>query len=97
MMVLAMLTRHFRQLWKAQDLTARKTPQKELSRMVGISPYFLKGLVRQSGFYSTEDFRRIFGQFLDADLALKSSGGEARVILECLLASICGKKRIDRA
>ena len=97
LMVLAMLTRHFRQLWKAQDLTARQTPQKELSARVGISPYFLKGLVRQSGFYATEDYRWIFRQFLDTDLALKTSGGEARGILEGLLASICASKKAGRA
>ncbi|MCK4536266.1 MAG: DNA polymerase III subunit delta [Desulfuromonadales bacterium] len=93
LMVLAMLTRHFRQLWKAQELTARETPHKELSRIVGISPYFLKGLIRQSGFYSTEDYRRIFDQFLETDLALKSSGGEPRMLLESLIASICGYGR----
>ncbi len=92
LMVLAMLTRHFRQLWKARELTARNTPHKDLPRMIGISPYFLKGLVRQSALYSATDYRSFFEQFLETDLALKSSGGEPRVLLEGLLAAICKNK-----
>lgn len=93
LMVLAMLIRHFRQLWKAHQLTARQTPQKDLPGLIGISPYFLKGLVRQSGYYGMDDYREIFGRFLETDLALKSSGGDPRLLLERLLAAICARGR----
>ncbi len=89
LMVLAMLTRHFRQLWKTRELVDRGTPQKDLARLVGISPYFLKGLVRQSGYYRSADYRSLFERFLETDLALKSSGSEPRAHLEKLVLEIC--------
>jgi DNA polymerase-3 subunit delta len=92
LMVLAMLTRHFRQLWKAREHVARGTPQNDLSRLIGISPYFLKGLVRQSGFYGPAEYRSIFERFLATDLSLKTSGGDPRALLEGLVIGICAKK-----
>lgn len=93
LMVLAMLTRHFRQLWKTRELVARKTPQKDLPRLIGISPYFLKGLVRQSGFYGSAQYRAVFQRLLAADLALKSSAGDARTLLEGLVINVCSERR----
>jgi len=93
LMVLAMLTRHFRQLWKARELVERRTPQKDLARLVGVSPYFLNGLVRQSSFYDSSDYRAIFERFLVTDLALKSSGSEPRALMEQLVLEICQQKR----
>ena len=90
LMVLAMLSRHFRQLWKARELVARDASQKEISSRVGISPYFLKGLIRQSTYYGSAEYRLFFEKFLETDLALKSSGGDPRILLEGLILTICG-------
>lgn len=89
LMVLAMLTRHFRQLWKTRELVAQGAPQKDLPGMIGISPYFLKGLVRQSGYFGPAEYREVFERFLEIDLALKSSGGDARALLEGLIIDVC--------
>ena len=92
LMVLAMLTRHFRQLWKTKELVDRDTPQKDISRRVGISPYFLKGLIRQSSYYGPAEYRLFFERFLETDLALKSSGGDPRALLEGLILMISGAR-----
>lgn len=92
LMVLAMLTRHFRQLWKTRELVAGNTPQNDISRRVGISPYFLKGLVRQSNYYGPAEYRLFFERFLETDVALKSSGGDPRALLEGLILTISGAR-----
>lgn len=88
LMVLAMMTRHFRQMWKISELTAQKVPQSELPRRVGASPYFLKGLMQQAGRFDNRQYREIFELFLTTDLALKSSGGEPKMHLEQLVLAI---------
>lgn len=88
LMVLAMMTRHFRQMWKISELLAHDTPQNELPRKVGVSPYFLKGLTKQARRYETMHYKEIFNRFLKTDLALKSSGAEPRMHLEKLVLEI---------
>ena len=93
LMVLAMMTRHFRQMWKISELTAQKVPQSELPRRVGASPYFLKGLMQQAGRFDNRQYRQIFELFLATDLALKSSGGDPKMHLEQLVLAIAAMGR----
>lgn len=93
LMVLAMMTRHFRQLWKISELMAQKVPQGELPRKVGVSPFFLKGLMQQATRFDNHDFMQLFERFLETDLALKSSGGEPLVLLEQLVLDIAAMSR----
>ncbi len=90
LMVLAMMVRHFRQLWKIRELLDQKVSQKEMPRRVGISPYFLKGMIDQSGRFDSRYFRQVFNKFLTTDLALKSSGADPRLHLEMLILDIAG-------
>ncbi len=88
LMILAMMTRHFRQMWKVRELTAQKVPQNEFPKKVGVSPYFLKSLNQQASRFDSQDYRQVFNQFLVTDLALKSSGGEPKMYLERLVLEI---------
>lgn len=88
LMILAMMTRHFRQMWKIMELLSQKVPQKDLPGKVGASPYFLKGLIDQSRRFGQGHYREIFRLFLLTDLALKSGGAEAKVHLERLVLDI---------
>jgi DNA polymerase-3 subunit delta len=88
LLVLSMIVRHFRQLWKIHELLELNTPEKEIPRQVGINPYFLKGLLNQAGRFSYDQYRCLFERFLDADLALKSSGGHPSAILGSLVSEI---------
>jgi len=88
LMVLAMMTRHFRQMWKVKELTAQKVPQSEFPKKVGVSPYFLKGLMQQANRFDSQHYRQVFNQFLATDLALKSSGGDPKMNLEMLILEI---------
>ena len=91
LMVLAMLTRHFRQLWRVKELCEKKVPTQEISRATGINPYFIKGIVEQARNYRLSEFRGIFERFFETDLALKTSGGKPVNLMECLVMDICGK------
>jgi DNA polymerase-3 subunit delta len=93
LMILAMMTRHFRQMWKISELVSQKVPQSELPRRVGASPYFLKGLMQQATRFDHRQYRQVFNRFLETDLALKSSGGEPRMQLEQLLLEIADMSR----
>jgi DNA polymerase III subunit delta len=93
LMILAMMTRHFRQMWKISELVSQKVPQSELPRRVGASPYFLKGLMQQANRFDHRQYRQVFNRFLETDLALKSSGGEPRMQLEQLLLEIADMSR----
>ncbi|OHB33118.1 MAG: DNA polymerase III subunit delta [Desulfuromonadaceae bacterium GWC2_58_13] len=88
LLVLSMIVRHFRQLWKIHELLELKTQEKEIPRQVGINPYFLKGLLNQAGRFSHEQYRNLFERFLEADLALKSSGAHPTAILGSLISEI---------
>lgn len=93
LMVLAMMVRHFRQLWKVRELVEQKVPQGEFPKKVGVSPYFLKGLVQQSSRFSRQHFFTVFNSFLATDLALKSSGGDPKMYMEKLVLDIAALGR----
>ncbi len=88
LMVLAMMARHFRQMWKVRELTAQNVPQNEFPKRVGASPYFLKSLIQQASRFDNQDYRQVFNHFLATDLALKSSGGDPKMYLERLVLDI---------
>lgn len=85
LLILAMTTRHFRQLWKAHELLRQRVPEKDMARRIGINPYFLNGLLAQARLFAGERFPGIFEALLEGDLALKSSGASPAAVLESLL------------
>ncbi len=97
LMVLAMLTRHFRQLWKVKELCDKRVPPQEIGKATGINPYFIKGIVEQAKNYRLSEFKGIFERFFETDLALKTSGGKPVNLMECLVMDICGKGAGRRA
>jgi len=90
LMLLAMVTRHFRQLWQVAELLGKKLAPSEIARQTGISPYFLKGVTAQARHFRRAELQRIFEKFYATDLALKSSGGKPAVLMERLIMEICG-------
>lgn len=88
LVILAMMVRHFRQLWKTRELIDQGVAKSELARRVGINPYFLDGLVAQARRFPPAQYRRTFELFLGVDLALKSSGAHPSAQLEMLILDI---------
>lgn len=88
LVILAMLTRHFRQLWMARELLDEGVGRADLSRRIGVNPYFIDGLMAQARLFQRRQFQRIFELLLATDLALKSSGNSPAALLEQLLLEI---------
>ncbi len=96
LMVLAMLSRHFRQLWRVKELCEKGVPAAEIGKSVGISPYFLKGIMEQTRNFRLTEFKGIFERLYETDLGLKTSGGRPTSLMECLVMDICGSRPIRR-
>ncbi len=92
LVLLTMMTRHFRQMWKAHYLLAQGAEKKDLVKGVGINPYFLEGLVEQARLFPADRYSLIFERLLELDMALKSSGAHPAALLETLVLQICHNK-----
>ncbi len=88
--ILSLLSRHYRQLWKARELQVEGRSPAEIAKGAGVPPFVVEGLIAQCRRYSRIDFRRAFGLFVEADLAMKSSGSQPNVVLEKLLLQLAG-------
>ncbi|MDD2320365.1 MAG: DNA polymerase III subunit delta [Geobacteraceae bacterium] len=91
LLVLAMITRHYRQIWKVRELLDKRTPTQDIGKIAGINPYFLQGILRQARNYSVVELRWIFERIFEIDGALKTGGGKPRILLESLLMDVCSK------
>ncbi len=89
LMLLAMMTRHFRQLRLVRELLEKKLSSQEISKAAGINPYFINGVIAQAKNYRLTDFKAVFERFYIVDLALKTSGGRAYDLMERLTMDIC--------
>jgi hypothetical protein len=84
-------------LWKAvaERRTAAALRELELELAEGAVPYMILGLVRSVAerTVAPNDMPKALDALLRTDLALKTSGGEPRVLLERLIAELCGMER----
>ncbi len=90
LLLLSMLTRHFRQLWMSRELLDTGVGRKDISKRIGVNPYFIDGLIAQAKLFGHQHYRRSFELFLSTDIALKSTGGNPGALLEELLLEISG-------
>ena len=88
LVVLSMMVRHFRQLWKTRELLDSGVAAKDIARRIGVNPYFVDGLVAQARRFAPVRYRQIFELFLATDLALKSSGSHPAAMLESLILDV---------
>jgi DNA polymerase-3 subunit delta len=93
LMVLSMLARHFRQLWRVKELAARGMPPQEVGKSAGINPYFVKGIMEQAKGFAIADLRKVFEMLFSADLAMKTGGGRHADLMERLVMDICVQGR----
>ena len=86
--ILAMLTRHFRQLWKTRSLLEQGASQQDIAKTVRINPYFVERIVQQSRQFAIGTYPKAFELFLQMDLAMKSSGAHPQALLQKLLTDL---------
>jgi DNA polymerase III delta subunit len=84
-------------LWRAvaDRRTASALKELELELAEGAVPYMVLGLLRSvvERTVAPKDMARSMDALLRTDLALKTSGGEPRVLLERLVVELCGMEK----
>ena len=93
--ILALLVRHFRQLWMVRELQVRRQPPREIARIAGLPYFAVEGLVQQGKRFSRLDFVWAQELFLATDLAMKSSGADDALLLDNLILQLVRKKQQD--
>ena len=87
--VLAMLTRLFRQLLETRAVLDRGGGQSQVQQTLHTPPQATETLVRRARRESAASLTAVLKQVLAADVALKSSPGSDRVIMERLVLDLC--------
>jgi DNA polymerase-3 subunit delta len=88
-MMLGALSRHFRQLWRVREMLDRKAAKSDISREVGINPYFLDDMIAQAKNFGRQSLRGIFDELYRCDLASKTGGGQPYTLMHGLVVGIC--------
>lgn len=87
-MIIVMLTRFFTQLWKLSDVRARKMPEQEIAREIGVPPYFVKQFLEFRTNFDTNQIEQNFKSLLEADTVLKSTSRDPHLVLDLLVLSL---------
>ena len=87
--ILGMLARQFRLIWQAKWLGEKNTPPPQIAAAIGVSPYFVRGLVQQAKKFSEGELRTAFEKMKELDKKLKSTDTSSEVLLEKLLFDFC--------
>ena len=87
-MILVMLTRFFTQLWKLMDMRFRRLPDAEISREIGVPPYFVKQYLEFRSNFELQHIEESFKSLLEADTVLKSTSRSPRLVLDLLVLSL---------
>ncbi len=90
--IVAMLTRHLRQLWLAHELSGRDV---DLAAELGIPPFFVRDIVDQSRRFQASEFKQMHAALFAADRALKSSRLDDARILETLILKLVPEKNSE--
>ena len=84
--VLAMIARQFRLLARTCEADPKRTGASGIRQLLGLKSDFLaNGIIKQAAKWSAACFGSVFEELSSADLQLKSSRKEGRLILENLL------------
>lgn len=93
LLVLNLITGHFRLLWKIRSLQSDNVSVADIARNVARPPFVVKRLLEQSRRFSRLDFINAYRLFVETDLALKSSGGESAALLEQMVIHLIHDKQ----
>lgn len=83
------LARRFFTLAKVYQLKKNQTSAEEIARKAKIRPFLVSSYLRQSGYLLPVELERAFQLLLEADMNLKSSYQNPKLILELLVYRLC--------
>ena len=87
--LLAMLSRHYRQLLRLREAKEAGIPREAAAATARVSPYALKGLWPQTEKHTMAGLRRALSLCFEADRSLKSSPLPGDLQLERLVVALC--------
>lgn len=88
-MVVAMIARHFRQLWKVKALLASGCAPGDVAKEAGVHPFVAQKLVQQAQRFPNKQLHAIHAAIFRTDVGLKSLRIAPRLQLENLLFELC--------
>ena len=89
LMILAMIARQFRLILQCGHLAAKRVPQAEAAKTLGLHPFVARECTRQSAAFTGKILRQALRDCLDADLAAKTGGMVDRLAVEMLIVKYC--------
>ncbi|MFH1263537.1 MAG: DNA polymerase III subunit delta [Pseudomonadota bacterium] len=88
LVLLTMLTRHLRILWKANHHTKSRTNRNELPAILGVPPFAVSRYMDQARSFQTPTLKQALSELGNLDRDLKSSGLPAKLLMERSLRTI---------
>jgi len=92
LMILAMIARHFRQLWITKELDAQRKSPKQIAAAIGIHPFFVNKVIKQARRTSEHRFVPTFNALYKTDKLLKSSRLSDQIIKAGLNFELLGRQ-----
>ncbi|MBD1399588.1 DNA polymerase III subunit delta [Pelovirga terrestris] len=92
LLVLNLITGHYRLLWKIRALDNQRCAAAEIARQVARPPFVVQRLLEQARRFSRRHFMAAYALFIETDLAMKSSGGDAGALLELMVIRLMRDK-----
>lgn len=92
--VIGMIGRQLRFMLQAKELMDTGCEKDKIAKEIGYKPIqFIGKLIRQCGYFSTEELRDGFNHLAEAELCIKTSKMPVPVILEILVDRLCRQQR----
>jgi len=87
--ILAMLTRHFRQLWQVKEARSQGRDAQTIQKELHLHPFVAKKLCAQSERFDAVGLRRTYDRLYRTNLQLKSKGFDEALVMERLVMDLC--------
>jgi DNA polymerase-3 subunit delta len=87
--ILAMLTRHFRQLWQVKELKSRGENVQAIQKDLALHPFVAKKLYAQTDQFDAVTLRRTYDRLYHTNIQLKSKGYDESLVMERLVMDLC--------
>lgn len=90
LMVLSMLTRHFRLIWKIQEYMDRGEPPGKTAKLTGLNEWVLKkSYLPQVSKFKESDTGKITAMLAELDIRMKSTGADKDILFERTIIKLC--------
>ncbi len=95
--ILSLIARQYNQMAQAKDLRLNGHSPDEIARQMGLSPYAVKSLLRQSEKYAPEKILGAVNECVKAEEAVKSGKLADRLAVEMLIVTLTETGRAEEA